>query len=49
MIDKNKRKAKAKENRVWFDMQLGTQTHRSPKHPDRNARKKEFKKMLDNY
>lgn len=49
MVDKNKRKEKVKQNRVWFDMRLGTQTHHTPKHPDRAARKKEMKKLLDNY
>lgn len=47
MINKNKKKERARQNRVWFDMPLDTQTHKSAKHPDRNARKKEFKKMLD--
>jgi len=29
MVDKNKKKAEAKKNRVWFAMNTGTRTHKS--------------------
>ena len=29
MVDKNKKKAEAKKNRVWFPMNTGTRTHKS--------------------
>ena len=49
MVEKNLRKAKAKRNRVYFDMNTGTRVHKDPRHPSRNDRKKDFRKMLDNY
>ena len=31
MCDKNKKKIDAKKNRVWFNMNTGTRTHKSKK------------------
>jgi len=49
MIDKNKKKEQAKKNRVFFPMNTGTITHKDKKHPSRNQRKKDLRKLLDNY
>lgn len=46
MVEKNKRKEKMKERRVWFDMNLGTVTHKDKKHPHRRDRKKEDRKII---
>lgn len=35
MIDKNKKKLRAKAQRVVWGMNLGTRTHKSAKHPSR--------------
>ena len=47
MTEKNLKKKKAKANRVWFDMDLGTKTHADKKHPSRNKEKRKLKKILD--
>lgn len=47
MIDKNEKKERAKRNRVWWDMNTGTITHKDKKHKSRQERKKDLKKMLD--
>lgn len=45
MVDKNKRKEQAKTQRVFFNMNTGTRTHKDAKHPGR----KDLKKRLDKY
>jgi hypothetical protein len=47
MIEKNKKKEQNKLNRVWFDMNTGTRTHKDSKHPHRRDEKRKLKKMLD--
>jgi hypothetical protein len=47
MIDKNKKKELAKRNRVWYNMNTGTITHKDKKHKSRRENKKDLKKMLD--
>ena len=44
MIDKNKRKAQAKIQRVFFSMNTGTRTHKDKKHPNRKDLQKRFDK-----
>ena len=48
MNEKNKKKEQAKKNRIWFDMNMGTVTHKDKKHPSRQENKKKLKNMLDN-
>lgn len=48
MIDKNKRKADAKKHRVYFDMNLGTRSHKSKKEYNRKEGKN-IQKNLDKY
>ena len=48
MIDKNRKKEQAKQNRVWFSMNTGTITHKSKKYKSRQENKKDLQKMLDN-
>ena len=48
MTDKNRKKEQAKQNRVWFPMNLGTISHKSKKHKSRQENKKDLQKMLDN-
>ena len=49
MNEKNLKKALAKKQRVWYNMNTGTQSHKDAKHPSRAENKKNLKKMLDNY
>ena len=48
MVEKNKKKKIAKLQRVWYNMNTGTVSHKDAKHPSRRDNKKELKKMLDN-
>lgn len=48
MVEKNKKKEVAKSQRVWYNMNTGTVSHKDAKHPSRRDNKKELKKMLDN-
>lgn len=48
MIEKNLKKALAKKQRVWYNMDTGTQNHKGIKHPSRAKNKENLKKMLDN-
>lgn len=47
MTEKNLKKALAKKQRVWYNMNTGTQNHKDAKHPSRQKMKKDLKKMLD--
>lgn len=48
MVDKNRKKEQAKQNRVWFPMNTGTITHKSKRHKSRQENKKDLQKLLDN-
>ena len=48
MVEKNARRERAKRQRVFFDMNTGTRTHKNKKYPSRQNLKKELQKMLDN-
>lgn len=43
-MTKKQAKEKAKQNRVWFPMNLGTRTHKNPK--DYNRKDKSWKKEV---
>lgn len=47
MIDKNKKKELAKQQRIWYDMNMGTITHRDKKHKSRQENKRDLKNILD--
>ena len=49
MVEKNRKKEQAKRQRVYFDMNTGTRVHKDSKHSSRQDRKKDLRKMLDNY
>lgn len=49
MVEKNRKKELAKAQRVWYNMNTGTVSHKDAKHPSRKDRKKELKKILDSY
>ena len=49
MVEKNRKKEQAKRQRVYFNMNTGTRIHKDSKHPSRQDRKKDLRKMLDNY
>lgn len=46
MTEKNMKKLRAKRNRVYFGMRLGTITFSSPRHPERNKMKRELYRSL---
>ena len=48
MVEKNQKKLLDKKQRVWYNMNTGTQTHKDKKHPSRQERKRNLKKLLDN-
>ena len=48
MIDKNRKKEQAKQNRGWFARNTGTITQKSKKYKSRQENKKDLQKMLDN-
>ena len=47
MIEKNRKKEQAKRQRVYFDMNTGTRIHKDSKHPSRQDRKKDLRKILN--
>ena len=48
MVEKNKKKELDKAQRVWYNMNTGTITHKDKKHPSRQELKRKLKKYLDN-
>lgn len=48
-MNKKQKKELDKLNRVWYDMNTGTRTHKDVKHPSRQERKRKLKKILDSY
>lgn len=46
MTEKNRKKAEAKKQRVYFDMNMGTRSHKSAKYPSRQAKKAEVRKEV---
>lgn len=48
MVEKNKKKELDKAQRVWYNMNTGTITHKDKKHPNRQELKRKLKKYLDN-
>ncbi len=44
MTEKNMKKERAKAQRVLWDMNLGTRTHKDAKHPSRADLKREIRK-----
>ena len=48
MVEKNKKKELDKTQRVWYNMNTGTITHKDKKHPSRQELKRKLKKYLDN-
>lgn len=48
MVEKNKKKELNKAQRVWYNMNTGTITHKDKKHPSRQELKRKLKKYLDN-
>ena len=44
MVEKNVKKLKAKRMRVLNNMNTGTRTHKTDKHPTRQQRKQEVRK-----
>lgn len=49
MMTKKQLKAEARKHRVWFDMPLGTITHKSKKDYNRQSNKSDCKKALAKY
>ena len=44
MVEKNKRKEQARKQRVTVEMNTGTRTHKSAKHPSRQQEKQRLRK-----
>jgi hypothetical protein len=44
MVEKNVKKQKAKEQRVLWDINLGTRIHKDAKHPSRADLKRDLRK-----
>lgn len=49
MVEKNRKKQINKMKRVYFDMNTGTRTHKSAKHPHRRDERRALKKELDKW
>lgn len=49
MLEKNIKKQKAKQNRAFFEGNLGTITHKDDRHPDRNTIKQATRKSIEDY
>ena len=47
MVEKNRKRELNKMKRVYFDMNTGTRTHKSAKHPHRRDERMALKKALD--
>ena len=47
MVEKNRKRELNKMKRVYFDMNTGTRTHKSKKHPHRRDERMALKKALD--
>lgn len=48
MVEKNVRKVEAAKQRNMSGFNTGTRTMKSAKYPNRQKRKKDFQKLLDN-